>query len=303
MRSRITARHTTPISLLVLLVAAGLLAFGVLGAQTIPAHYARLAPSVKPTATVVPTGPSGHLGPLINIPQTWNNCGPATVGEVLAYWGIIRNQVQVQAVLRADGDPLGMAPYGVPAYMRSLGVEAVLGVNGSQRLVKALISNGFPVIVDQYVGLDDPVGHYRPIQAYDDRRQVYVSSDPYLGQGHEIRYGDFDALWQSTNRQFIVIFPRTRQPLLNAVLAAAGWNITAASRQDLAFQQGLLKGTIVDHTLDGSPKSYYLAMAWDQLQLRQYNASRQSVQEALHLGASQIAADWITNELSLAMRP
>ena len=33
--------------------------------------------------------PGPSLGPLINIPQTWNNCGPASIAEVVAYWGIL----------------------------------------------------------------------------------------------------------------------------------------------------------------------------------------------------------------------
>jgi hypothetical protein len=35
---------------------------------------------------------AASLGPLINIPQTYNNCGPAAVAEVLAYWGFPRRK-------------------------------------------------------------------------------------------------------------------------------------------------------------------------------------------------------------------
>ena len=63
---------------------------------------------------VAPIRAAASLGPLINIPQTWNNCGPTSVAEVLAYYGISRTQYQTKAVLRADGNPYGMAPYGVP---------------------------------------------------------------------------------------------------------------------------------------------------------------------------------------------
>src|SRR5579875_1693382 len=86
------------------------------------------------TLPVASVRSAAALGPLVNIPQTWNNCGPASVAEVLAYWGIQRTQAQVQAVLRADGNAHGMAPYRVPAYMRSLGMRAVLGIAGSERL-------------------------------------------------------------------------------------------------------------------------------------------------------------------------
>jgi predicted double-glycine peptidase len=290
------------LSLLIPLVAAGLLVFGAFVSGTVRTDHGLMSPAPMPVVAVVSSAKSGHLGPLVTIPQTWNNCGPSSVVEVLAYWGIKRSQAEVQAVLRADGDALGMAPYDVPAYMRGIGMKALLGVNGSERLVKALISNGFPVIVDQYISLTNHVGHYRPIQAYDDSRRVFVSSDPYLGQGHEIRYSAFDLIWQSTNRQFIVLYPPSRQALLQAVVSSAGWNITAASRQDLAYQQSLVTGAKADPTLEGSPETYYLSIAWDQLQLGQYTASRRAIQEAIRLGASPIIAGWISGELTLATR-
>jgi hypothetical protein len=38
-----------------------------------------------------------------------------------------------------------------------------VGVGGTEALVKALISNGFPVIVSQQVSIIYRIGHYRPI--------------------------------------------------------------------------------------------------------------------------------------------
>ncbi|HWE63939.1 MAG TPA: C39 family peptidase [Chloroflexota bacterium] len=279
------------------LIAGGLLALGITAA-TISPHVHAAGSTVK--QAVAPSRASGQLGPLLNIPQTWNNCGPTSVAEVLAYWGISRTQYQVKAVLRADGNPYGMSPYGVPAYMRSLGLRALLGIDGSERVVKALVSNGFPVIVSQYVSLSDHVGHYRPIQAYDDTQRIFVSSDPYLGQGHVIGYDEFDAIWRSTNRRFMVLYPPGRQPLLDAVLASAGWNMTAAYRQDLAREQGLLHGTVHDLTGYGSHRNYYLSLAWDDLELGRYSAARQAIQQALHRGASPIVAGWVSTELRLA---
>jgi hypothetical protein len=230
--------------------------------------------------------------------QTWNNCGPASVAEVLAYWGISRTQGQVQAVLRADGNPYGMAPYGVPAYMRSLGLRALLGIAGNERLVKLLVGNGFPVIVSQYVSVADHVGHYRPIQAYDDRAQIFVSSDPYLGQNHVISYADFDAIWKSTDRRFMVLYPAGKQPLLNAALAAAGWDRTSAYRSDLAHVRGLLAGKVKDTTGYGSHRNYQLAIAWDDLQLDRITAARQALVAAKKAGASPVVLGWVSAEIA-----
>src|ERR1700690_2939262 len=100
------------------------------GASLLPAFDSQ-SPARATAATSAPTRSAASLGPLINIPQTWNNCGPTSVAEVLAYWGIARDQYQVKAVLRADGNPYGMSPYRVPAYMRSMGMRALIGIAGS----------------------------------------------------------------------------------------------------------------------------------------------------------------------------
>ena len=148
-------------------VALGLCVVATLLAARAPlAHAQRTA--ARPGAgasTVAPSRASGALGPLMNIAQTWNNCGPASLAEVLAYWGISRTQGQIQAILRVDGPARGMTPYGVPGYARSLGMRALVGVGGTEALVKALISNGFPVIVSQQVSITYRIGHYRPIWA------------------------------------------------------------------------------------------------------------------------------------------
>jgi hypothetical protein len=240
------------------------------------------------------------LGPLINIPQTWNNCGPSSVAEVLGYWGINRTQDQVKAVLRADGNLHGMSPYGVPAYARGLGLRSLLGIAGNERLIKLLVSQGFPVIVSQFVSLADHVGHYRPIQAYDDHTGEFVSSDPYLGQNHAISYAEFDAIWKSTNRRFMVLYPATKQALLDRVLSTAGWNQRKAYAADLSRVRGQLAGTVADTTGYGSHRNYQLAIAWDELELGDKAAARQAIALATRAGANPTVLGWVTAELARA---
>src|SRR5690348_6856186 len=101
-------------------VAAGLLS----ALMALIASPAQTALAVDPVAV----GPAiagqpvlaATVGPMIFISQTLNNCGPASVAEVLDFWGIHKSQGEVQAVLRADGNPGGMAPFGMPAYLRAL---------------------------------------------------------------------------------------------------------------------------------------------------------------------------------------
>ena len=238
---------------------------------------------------------AASLGPLINIPQTWNNCGPAAIAEVLAYWGISRTQAQVQAVLRVEGPLIGMTPYGVPTFARSVGLRTLTGVGGTEAMVKGLIAAGLPVIVHQIVSLADTVGHWRPVEAFDDRQSIFTTSDPYLGPNHVIDYADFARMWAQRDYAFFVLYPASRRTALSAVLTTARWNKTAAYTKDLA----LLRAGQLDASPTGAPTSAaegyrYLGMAWDAAQLGQASTARSYLKRAASAGANPIEMRWVS---------
>ena len=269
---------------------------------------AAVAPATAPAPAVAdalavpvaPTGERASLGPLYHITQTFNNCGPASVAEVLRYWGVVRTQGQVQAVLRADGNPRGMVPYDVPAYARSLGLDALMGTRGDDGLVKALVANGFPVIVSQWVSTADHVGHYRPIEGFDDARGVFISADPYLGPNHQIGYEEFDQIWATNNGRFMVLYPPSKAPLLRSVLASAGWDRAAAYQADLAkLQRRLAQHQQPSDTYNRYWKGYSsLALAWDELQLAQFDSARASLNDAATQHANPVVVGWIAAEIA-----
>jgi len=257
------------------------------------------------TIAVAPSQIAGSLGVLENIPQTLNNCGPASVAEVLAYWGIQRTQDETAAVLRADGNPFGMSPYAIPSYARGLGLEALVAPEGTPRLVKALISNGFPVIVSQRVSLEDHYQHYRPIEAYDDRQGVFISSDPYMGPGYSIPYAAFSQIWTTSNGRFVALYPPAKASLLKAVLFSAGWNAGQAFARDIAVTEHRMRHPEQNNSAWGNSaalhwggaRSYpYLTLAWDNLQLRRLSTARANLQQAVRHGASSLTISWINGE-------
>jgi len=160
--------------------------------------------------------------PLHHIVQTVNNCGPASVAEVLDYWGIHKTQFELKPVLRR-GEAL-MNTDDVADYVDSLGMREFIANEGSQAVIKALIANGFPVIVAQLVSSTSRYDHFRPIEAYSDEGQYFVSSDPLLGDGYRISYQQFDALWGRYDRNFMVIYPPSRQQQLDATLMSMHFN-------------------------------------------------------------------------------
>jgi predicted double-glycine peptidase len=201
---------------------AGLIAYDVA-----PTHP---QPSTNPAVPVGPAPPATKalLGPLSFISQTLNNCGPASIAEVLAFWGVNRSQADVQSVLRGDGNPYGMTPAGVPAYVASLGMDAVLGTAGTDDVIKNLLRSGFPVIVNQTVSDSDLEFHYRPVQGFDDSRGVFVASDPLMGPQYTMSYAEFDQDWGYTGHRFMVIYPPDKVDKVNAALAAGKWDAAYA---------------------------------------------------------------------------
>jgi hypothetical protein len=281
---------------------AGVLSALILVGTALPAHAALDVPDASPSA---PLAPKSALGPLSFISQTMNNCGPSSVAEVLDFWGIHKTQGEVQAVLRADGNPFGMAPFGIPGYARGLGMATVMGAGGTDALVKALVAGGFPVIVSQWVSLSDHYGHYRPIEAYDDQRGVFVASDPYLGPNHAISYDEFDKIWASSNNRFYVIYPPAKQAQLNAIVAAQGWDPTAAYMSDVAIQQARLNGGQINGPQGWGFRRGYsaLSMAWDNLQLGDLAAAQRALDFAKAEGTSPIVTGWIATEMKLRQPP
>lgn len=257
-----------------------------------------LPPETHAASTPSAGKATASLGPLINIPQTYNNCGPAAIAEVLAYWGISRSQAQTQAALRVDGPVVGMTLYGIPSYAGSLGLRTLIGVGGTDRLLKTLIVKRFPVIVHDVVSLSDSTGHWRPVEAYDDAQGIFVTSDPLLGAGYAIPYGTFDRLWAQRGYTFIVLYPAARQAALSAAVTAGGWNKVAAFKQNLA----LLAASRLDASPASAPASTAsayraLAMAWDEAQLGNRTAARIYLQQATRVGANPVEVRWITQEI------
>jgi hypothetical protein len=249
------------------------------------------------SAVAVKSVLSASVGPLETVIETLNNCGPASVSSVLAYWHIDRTQAQVQAILRADDGYWGMSPVGLPAYARSLGMRALVGYGGTEKLVKLLIANGFPVIASQYVSGSDPIRHYRPIEAYSDRTQTFTSADPLLGAGHVISYAEFNAIWAESDGRFQVIYPASLQGRLNAVLRAAGWNKQASFRGAIRWEQAQMQTG--SFNVAGSWIWYngYADVAFDEAQIGGYARAERALAAARRQGVSPVLISWVAGEI------
>ncbi|MCS6826931.1 MAG: C39 family peptidase [Caldilinea sp.] len=199
-------------------------------------------PIFTPTATPVPTPslpiapaqPSALLSGVRHEWQTWNNCGPAALAMTLSYYGSPLDQAAIGAVLRTSPDDKNVSPSELVDFARAQGYTAELYVNGNAKLLKTLIGNGFPVLLETWHerAPGDGIGHYRLAVGYDDaagRWTLYdsldytglISAQPYAGI--RMSYDRLDRLWKVFNRTFLLVHPAERTPLVRAILAAHGF--------------------------------------------------------------------------------
>ncbi len=186
-------------------------------------------PTAIPTATETPPPPtpsatpppvSASLPPITHTYQTWNNCGPATLSMALIYYGQSGTQAEVASFLKPDPEDRNVSPYEMAAYVRSLGLEAVVRVGGDMSRLKQLIAAGYPVVVETWFIPEpgDQMGHYRLLVGYDDNAHQFTAQDSYNGPNVPLNYTAFDELWRVFNRVYLVIYTPSQVGPLSAIL-------------------------------------------------------------------------------------
>lgn len=202
-------------------------------------------PSPLPTATPTSTPPPPAPEPAEASPtqeavalqgirhawQTWNNCGPATLSMYLSFYGSPLDQAAVGAALRPFEDDKNVSPEEMAAYARSQGFQAQVRANGSGDTLRALLSSGFPVLVETWLEPEpgDGMGHYRLLTGYDEIAQRWiaydsydaanmVSADPAAYRGIYLPYAEMDSLWAVFNRTYVLVYPPEGEAAVREIL-------------------------------------------------------------------------------------
>jgi tetratricopeptide (TPR) repeat protein len=188
-----------------------------------------LLASAQDTTPVAPTMAIPSAYKLENVrfePQRWNNCGPATVTNALSYFGYEDNQLRAAEWLKPNGEDKNVSPDQMVTFVNTqvpeLDVYAKLRYGGNRDLIRLLIANNFPVIIEK--GYDpEPerlgwMGHYLLIVGYNDQQGLYVTHDSYIGANTTYTYDYIDHMWKDFNYTYIILYPTTREAELNALL-------------------------------------------------------------------------------------
>lgn len=168
--------------------------------------------------------------------QTWNNCGPATITMSLSYFGWHNDQSYAADFLKPNREDKNVSPYELAGFVNEqTAVRALVRMGGDIELLKALIANNFPVIIETgaYFEAYDWIGHYRAAVAYDDTQNTFFFYDSFMGtgdfeQGVTVSYEETDDLWRNFNRIFIVIYLPEEEARLMSILGERSTELDAA---------------------------------------------------------------------------
>jgi hypothetical protein len=198
--------------LLVLLSATGVLAQQ---STTVAAN-----PQLAPPASFQMTG-------LTHIWQGWNNCGPATLTMALTHFGVAPDQYIAAQWLKPDHEDKNVSPWQMAEYVNTqLGgtVRALVRQGGSLELLKTLVSDDFPVLIESGYDpeTDDQgwMGHYLLVKGYDDAQGVIFTYDSFLGPDHPYTYDHVNEFWRHFNRVYMVVYDQSRETELLALLGS-----------------------------------------------------------------------------------
>lgn len=181
----------------------------------------------------------------------WNYCGPANLVMALKFWGWkglpgrtddLRDQV-ASIVKPGFADPsknfiergrldLNVMPYEMADFVTDYTEYAALLRHGGElHTLKALLSAGFPAVIEKGYyerntqGKRTWMGHYLFVTGYDEAQQVFTVQDAYYLNGEQprknrrISYDELLEGWRSFNYLFLVVYPPEREA---EVLAALG---------------------------------------------------------------------------------
>jgi hypothetical protein len=153
--------------------------------------------------------------------QTWNNCGPATITMNMSYFGHTETQVDAAKFLKPNRDDKNVSPHELVAYVRTVGQEAIVRQGGSLELLKELLSNDFPVLLETWLVHDgDGLGHYRLLTGYDDATGQFNTFDSLNGPDVQVDQAQLDSDWRVFNRLYIIVFPPEQAGVVAAIIGA-----------------------------------------------------------------------------------
>jgi tetratricopeptide (TPR) repeat protein len=156
----------------------------------------------------------------------WNYCGPTNLAMLLSYWGWKGDKFTTGHYLKPFDYDYNVMPYEMLNYIQDqTNLGAVMRLGGTLSLLKRLIANGYPVLVEK--GVDFPetathqlgwMGHYTVLTGFDDQKKQFITQDSYIQPDLPVAYDTLEQEWRAFDFVFVVAFSQDKKDSLYAVL-------------------------------------------------------------------------------------
>ena len=133
---------------------------------------------------------------------------------LLSRFGRTETQREAAKFLKPDKEDKNVSPDELVAYAQSLGYEAQAVVGGDLNLLRTLVTNGMPVIVESWFipEPNDEMGHYQLVVGYDDTSLIFY--DSYEGPDLREKITDFEPLWKVFNNMAVIVWRPEQRPFV-----------------------------------------------------------------------------------------
>jgi tetratricopeptide (TPR) repeat protein len=176
------------------------------------------------------------------VPQTFNNCGPATTSMVLQYFGFTVDQNETKSHLRSNSDDKNVFTDEIAKYLKTdYGIDSKLLYGGDIQLLKKLLANGFYIVIEDWLHPNEDIGHTTIIRGFDDEQGVLIADDSYIGVNITYPYEQFMKYqWKPFNYEYLPVYKSDSSELLQEIIGEA-WDTKVmyqqtaqAARNDIA---------------------------------------------------------------------
>lgn len=183
-------------------------------------------PTPTPRPTLTPPPESATIDGLITVKQGFNNCGPANLTIVLNYYGDETTQETAAAYLKPNKEDRNVSPWQISDYVNDFTqLRSTVHSGGDLDMIKQLIANGFPVVIEKGYEPNNAegwYGHYLTVYGYDDDKGEIYTRDtnlgPFDGKPRIDKYADFMYWWQQFNYTFYVVYEPAQEELVMTII-------------------------------------------------------------------------------------
>lgn len=248
--------------------------------------------SATPTRTVLPTitpSPMPDSNKIEDVPYidqhgAQNYCGPANLTMQLQYWGWDGTREDIGTYLKPEVLDKNVSPDELAQYVEDeTDLKAILRWGGTIDVLKRLIANGYPVLIEKGVyfvematGRKGWMGHYNVVIGYDETTQNLIIHDSYIKPGisRQFPYTQITEEWRPFNYVFLVVYPLDQEEKLMSVLGDYA-DVDASNR----IAQLTAENEI--DTLEGFDRFYAIFnLGTSQVNLKDYSAASNAYDEA-----------------------